>query len=99
MATVKVAPAMVEDSLRVVDWQRQNGTTDEEIAHQVASDADVAPLLSDIETTATRVRWVRKQTGLSQGDFAQRYRIPVGPLRDWERGRREPDAAAVAYCW
>jgi hypothetical protein len=26
-----------------------------------------------------------------------RYRIPVGTLRDWEQGRKEPDAAAKAY--
>jgi len=47
--------------------------------------------------TAARVRWVRKQTGLSQEEFAERYRIPIGTLRDWEQSRREPDAAALAY--
>lgn len=28
---------------------------------------------------------------------AERYRIPLGTLRDWKQGRREPDAAALAY--
>lgn len=35
--------------------------------------------------------------GWTQEGFAARYRIPVGTLRDWEQGRREPDAAALAY--
>ena len=97
MATVKVTPAMVEAALRGVDWQQQDATSDAAIARQVAADPDAAPLLSDAESTAARVRWVRKQTGLSQGEFAERYRIPVSTLRDWEQARREPDAAALAY--
>ncbi|MFC7738307.1 helix-turn-helix domain-containing protein [Roseomonas sp. GCM10028921] len=47
--------------------------------------------------TAGHVRLLRKQSGLSQSEFAKRYRIPLGTLRDWEQGRREPDAAALAY--
>lgn len=35
--------------------------------------------------------------GLSQAEFAQTYRIPLGTLRDWEQHRREPDQAAHAY--
>jgi putative transcriptional regulator len=35
--------------------------------------------------------------GLSQEDFATRYQIPLGTLRDWEQGRAEPDQAAKAY--
>ena len=97
MATVKVTPAMVDEALRGVDWKRLDATTDEDIGRQAAEDPDVAPLLSDVETTAARVRWVRKQTGLSQGEFAEHYRIPVGTLRDWEQARREPDGAALAY--
>jgi hypothetical protein len=31
------------------------------------------------------------------GDLAARFRIPLGTVRDWEQGRREPDAAALAY--
>jgi putative transcriptional regulator len=97
MASVKVTPKMVEEALRGVDLKRLDATTDAQIARQVAEDADVAPLLSDAEITAARVRWVRKQTGLSQAEFAARYRIPVATVRDWEQSRREPDAAALAY--
>ncbi len=41
-----------------------------------------------------RIRW---QLGLSQEDFAQRFEIPVGTIRDWEQGRSRPDRAAAAY--
>lgn len=40
---------------------------------------------------------IRRKLGLSQEEFAQRYRIPLGTLRDWEQHRREPDQAAQAY--
>jgi putative transcriptional regulator len=35
--------------------------------------------------------------GLSQVEFAVRFHIPVGTLRDWEQRRYEPDQAAQAY--
>jgi putative transcriptional regulator len=43
------------------------------------------------------VKIVRRALGLSQDDFAARYRIPIGTLRDWEQGRATPDRAARAY--
>jgi DNA-binding XRE family transcriptional regulator len=41
-----------------------------------------------------RIRW---QLGLSQEDFAKRFEIPIGTVRDWEQGRSRPDRAATAY--
>ena len=29
--------------------------------------------------------------------LSERLHIPIGTLRDWEQGRKEPDAAAKAY--
>jgi putative transcriptional regulator len=46
-------------------------------------------------STADLVRAARERLGLSQAGFALRLRLPVGTLRDWEQGRREPDAAAI----
>ena len=37
----------------------------------------------------------RERLGLSQAGFAERLRLPVGTVRDWEQGRRSPDAAAI----
>lgn len=38
---------------------------------------------------------IRKKQGLSQAAFAKRYGLPLGTLRNWERGRRSPDRAAM----
>ncbi len=42
------------------------------------------------------VKAVRKKTGLSQPKFAAVFKIPVGTLRGWEQGRRQPEGPAVA---
>jgi len=34
---------------------------------------------------------------LTQEEFAARYHIPLGTLRDWEQGRAEPDQPTRAY--
>ena len=47
------------------------------------------------ETAARLVRLARERMGLSQGAFAERMRLPAATLRDWEQGRRMPDAAAI----
>jgi putative transcriptional regulator len=62
-------------------------------------DAD-APLTDDEFERgrgAMLARRARAATGLAQAAFAERYGIPVGSLRDWEQGRRSPDAAAQSY--
>ncbi len=46
---------------------------------------------------AVLARRARDATGLSQNAFAARFGIPAGSLRDWEQGRRAPDAAAQSY--
>ena len=43
------------------------------------------------------VRAVRKQLRMSQQEFARVYRIPLATLKNWEQGRRQPDAPAAAY--
>lgn len=97
MIRVSATPEALEEIKRGVNWARVHSMTEEEIERGIAADPDAAPPMSDAEITAARVRWVRKATGLTQEQFAERYRIPVGTLRDWEQGRREPDAAALAY--
>ncbi|HRD46919.1 MAG TPA: helix-turn-helix domain-containing protein [Caulobacter sp.] len=44
-----------------------------------------------------RVRIIRRALKLSQEAFSARFRIPIGTLRDWEQGRKVPDAATRAY--
>src|SRR5712691_6525302 len=44
-----------------------------------------------------RTKTLRRALGLTQEEFAARYHIPLGTLRDWEQGRCEPDQPARAY--
>lgn len=44
-----------------------------------------------------RVSIIRRAMRLTQEEFSRQFRIPLGTLRDWEQGRKEPDAATRAY--
>ena len=46
---------------------------------------------------ARLIRATRTALGLSQSEFAGRFRVPVGTLRDWEQARVSPPEFAVAY--
>jgi len=43
------------------------------------------------------VRAIRRSLHMSQERFATVYRIPLATLKNWEQGRRHPDAPAAAY--
>ena len=43
------------------------------------------------------VRAIRKGLHLSQQEFAEAYRIPLPTVKNWEQGRRQPDAPAAAF--
>jgi len=82
------------------DWSVADGLTDEQIRSAALADPDAQPLSEERLATMRRVprtKSLRRALGLSQEEFAARYHIPVGTLRDWEQGRVEPDAAARAY--
>lgn len=82
------------------DWSAFDAMTDEEVEAAALSDPDAQPLTPEallcMEETP-RIKVIRRALGLSQEDFAARYRIPVGTLRDWEQKRSTPDHAARAY--
>jgi putative transcriptional regulator len=40
---------------------------------------------------------IRRALNLTQEEFALRFHIPPGTLRDWEQGRSQPDQPARAY--
>lgn len=46
---------------------------------------------------ARLIRMTRTRLGLSQNEFARRFRVPVGTLRDWEQARVTAPDFAVAY--
>lgn len=97
MAIVKVTPDLIAKTIGATDWTAVDARTDEDIARDVAGDPDAAPILTGGETAAALARTVRKRLGLSQAEFAARFHVPVGTLRDWEQNRRQPDAPALAY--
>lgn len=72
--------------------------TDEEAEKAALSDPDNLPLQEgDAVKELPRTRTLRRVLNLTQQEFAARYQIPIGTLRDWEQGRCEPDAPSKAY--
>src|SRR5215208_2174395 len=72
----------------------------EAIAQAAREDRDAQPLsaedLGRMKRTP-RAKIIRRALELTQEEFAARYHIPLGTLRDWEQGRTEPDQPARAY--
>lgn len=74
--------------------------TEEEIETAANSDPDAMPLTEKdfVRMTHTsRAKIIRRALRLTQEEFALRYCIPLGTLRDWEQGRSEPDQTASTY--
>ena len=71
-----------------------------EIAAAAAADPDARAMTPEQLQVAKRIprtKTLRRALGLTQEEFARRYHIPIGTLRDWEQGRSEPDQPARAY--
>jgi putative transcriptional regulator len=74
--------------------------TQEEIEAAAYADPDARPFTPAELARAKRVpriKTLRRALRLTQEEFAARYRIPLGTLRDWEQGRSEPDQPTRAY--
>ena len=82
------------------DWSRFDAMTEEERHAAALSDPDARPLSAEdfkrMKRTP-RVKIIRRALGLTQEQFAARFHIPLGTLRDWEQGVCEPDQTARAY--
>ena len=68
--------------------------TEEEIHTAAQADPDARPMTEAELRNAKRVprvKTIRRALQLTQEEFAARYHIPLGTLRDWEQGRSEPD--------
>ena len=64
------------------------------------TDPDARPLSEqDLQRMkrSPRVKIIRQALGLTQEEFALRFHIPVGTLRDWEQERAVPDQTARSY--
>jgi putative transcriptional regulator len=74
--------------------------TEEEVTAAALSDPDALPRAPKQFRSARRVsraKTLHRALALTQEEFAARYHIPIGTLRDWEQGRCEPDQPARAY--
>jgi len=82
------------------DWSRLDAMSEEQRHAAALADPDAQPL-SDADMNrmhlTPRLKIIRRALGLTQEEFAARYRIPLGTLRDWEQGAKQPDQAARAY--
>jgi putative transcriptional regulator len=82
------------------DWDRLDAMTEAESLAAALADPDAQPL-SDADMTRMqpipRAKIIRRALRLTQEEFAARYQIPLGTLRDWEQGAKQPDQAARAY--
>jgi putative transcriptional regulator len=74
--------------------------TEEEVEAAAWADPDARPFTDEERAKVKRVpriKTLRRALRLTQEEFAARYKIPLGTLRDWEQGRSEPDQPARAY--
>ena len=83
-----------------MDWAAFDAMTDEEVVVRAMTDPDCRPLTDeDFRRMKRRPRVfsIRRAFRMTQEEFAEAFRIPIGTLRDWEQGRTEPDQANQAY--
>lgn len=82
------------------DWERVRNMSEEELMANALSDPDAQPLTEEQLGRMKQISFakhLRYKFGLTQEEFATRYRIPIGTLRDWEQHRSEPNEVAKAY--
>jgi putative transcriptional regulator len=79
------------------DWRAFDAMSDEERHQAALSDPDCPPATEGQLARARRVpnvRALRESLKLTQEQFAARFHLPLGTVRDWEQGAHRPDKAA-----
>ncbi len=97
---VRYRPGIDPEPLDKTDWERVDRMTDEEIEAAALSDPDAQPMTEEELARMFRpnsLRELRKRLALSQAEFAERFRINLRTLQDWEQARRVPDEVARNY--
>jgi putative transcriptional regulator len=93
-----------------IDWVAIDAMSDRDIARQVRSNPDAAPILGKGElmrklrsgkarvvVPTPDVTEIRKSLGMSQAKFAAAFMLQVSTVRNWEQGRNVPDGPAALY--
>jgi putative transcriptional regulator len=79
------------------DWCAFDALTEEERHQAAITDSDTLPATDAQLARARRVpsvRALRNKLNLTQEEFAARFHLPIGTVRDWEQGAHRPDKAA-----
>ena len=78
------------DALASTDWSKIDAMTDKDIAHQIATNPDVAPDMAP----EVDVRAIRRAAGMTQAQFAAAYDFSIRTVQEWERGAKNPSGPA-----
>lgn len=95
-----VVEVLRDGSERPIATPPMRPMTEAEVEAAAAADPDARPYTPEELAKARhvpRAKTLRRALGLTPEEFAARYRIPLGTLRDWEQGRVQPDQPAKAY--
>jgi putative transcriptional regulator len=79
------------------DWRVFDAMSEEERHGAALADPDAPPATEAQLERARRVptvRALRRKLNLTQEEFAARFHLPLGTIRDWEQGAHRPDKAA-----
>jgi len=79
------------------DWRAFDAMSEAERHRAALSDPDCRPARKAQLARARRVPTVaalRRKLRLTQEEFAVRFHLPLGTVRDWEQGAHRPDRAA-----
>ena len=79
------------------DWRAFDAMSEEERHQAALSDPECPPATAAQLARARRVptvRALRKKLNMTQEEFAARFHLPLGTIRDWEQGAHRPDKAA-----
>jgi putative transcriptional regulator len=104
---VRIRIDSLEDLSRVpedqkMDWEALRAMSPEEVHRRAMADPDAQPMTHDELARMRRlpdVKRIREGLGLTQEQFAQRYLLSVGAVRDWEQRRRIPLGPAMGYLY
>ena len=79
------------------DWRAFDAKSEADRGRAALSDPDAQPATRAQLARARRlpsVRALRTKLTLTQEEFATRFHLPLGTVRDWEQGAHRPDKAA-----
>jgi putative transcriptional regulator len=79
------------------DWRALDAMTEAERHAAALSDPDALPAREEQLQCARRapdIKALRGEMSLTQEQFAARFGLPLGTVRDWEQGIRRPNEAA-----